>query len=383
MSYIHLKDHKYYEDIFDHVTVMGGRRNYASFEGFRKKFLEIASDQPPDSYRNVMHLNWFYMLMVGNELVERYDKRESEIQQMMASDQAKDEQIAAARLTSEPVCEHCGKTGLRITSKDLMHRGEDYAHDDPEYVLFMLRCPHCGKHSTYWEDGSMWEHRITRCPKCKTIMSEKSTRRDKVITTVHKCPSCKHSYTDKLDLNHKEKDPDPDYERDRYIFCLQDKKMLDEHRDGKWRLEGIIQMGKEFKEREDNKHIYDAMANIKKPKIAELSAILAPMLEKAGYIEFSLDKPEMGKDVVLGFNCLDGKSERSDYDSEKTLKKTVEKALADTNWRLMSDGIHYRLGYLSGRLRAYEGEEGLKSLVMKSRRISSPGSSMPPRQKNR
>ncbi len=368
MSYIHLKDHDYYENIVDHVTVMSGRRNYASFEEFRKKFLEIASDQPPDSHRNVLHLNWFYMLMVGNELVERYDKRESEIQEMMSSDQAKDEQIAAARLTSEPACEHCGKTGLRIISKDLMRRGEDLKYDDPEEVLFMLRCPHCSKNSACWEDGSMWERRVTRCPKCKTIMLEKSTRRDKVITTTYTCPSCEHSYKDKLDLNHKEKEPDPDYDKDRYIFCLQDKKMLEEHRNGKWRLEGLIQMGKEFKEREDNKHVYDAMAELKKPKIAELSNILAPVLEKAGYIEFSLDKPEMGKDVVLGFNCLDGKGERSDYESEKTLKKTVEKALEDTNWRLMSDGIRYRLGYLSGRLRAYEREEDLKALVVKSKK---------------
>ncbi len=31
--------------------------------------------------------------------------------------------------------------------------------------------------------------------------------------------------------------------------------------------------------------------------------------------------------------------------------------MRETNWRLMSDGISYRLGYLNGRLRAYEGEE--------------------------
>ena len=35
----------------------------------------------------------------------------------------------------------------------------------------------------------------------------------------------------------------------------------------------------------------------------------------------------------------------------------------------MSDGIHYRLGYLSGRLRAYEQEEDLKNLVMKDKKL--------------
>lgn len=125
----------------------------------------------------------------------------------------------------------------------------------------------------------------------------------------------------------------------------------------------MARLGKEFKEREDNKHIYDAVNELKKPKIAELSAILKPALEKAGYTEFGLDKPEISKDVFVGFSCLDGKSERGDYDSEKTLRKIVKEALADTNWRLMSDGIHYRLGYLNGRLRAYEREEDLKDLV--------------------
>lgn len=35
----------------------------------------------------------------------------------------------------------------------------------------------------------------------------------------------------------------------------------------------------------------------------------------------------------------------------------------------MSDGISYRLGYLNGRLRAYEREEDIKNLVMKSKKL--------------
>jgi hypothetical protein len=40
----------------------------------------------------------------------------------------------------------------------------------------------------------------------------------------------------------------------------------------------------------------------------------------------------------------------------------------------MSDGISYRLGYLNGRLRAYEREEDLKELVIKSRKLKPKGS---------
>ena len=126
-----------------------------------------------------------------------------------------------------------------------------------------------------------------------------------------------------------------------------------------------------MQEKRDNKHIYDAVKDIKKPKIPELIPLLSEPLKKEGYIEFHLDKPEMGRDVYIGFSCLDSKSDRKDYDSRKTLKKLVDSALDDTNWRLMSDGVSYRLGYLNGRLRAYENEDDLKKLVSKIKKPDS------------
>lgn len=134
-------------------------------------------------------------------------------------------------------------------------------------------------------------------------------------------------------------------------------------------FEEMARLGEELNEKQDNKHIYDAVKEMKKPKIAELIPLLSEPLQKAGYIEFSLEKPEVGREVRVGFSCLDSKSDRGDYDSRNTLRKLVQKALEDTNWRLMSDGIHYRLGYLSGRIRAYEGEDELKELVMKSKKL--------------
>lgn len=93
MSYTHLRERKYYEDIVDRITVEHGRRAMANFEKFQKKFLKLASDQPPDSHRNVLHLNWFYMLLVGNDLLERHDKRDADIEKIMASDKDKLRQV--------------------------------------------------------------------------------------------------------------------------------------------------------------------------------------------------------------------------------------------------------------------------------------------------
>jgi hypothetical protein len=117
------------------------------------------------------------------------------------------------------------------------------------------------------------------------------------------------------------------------------------------------------KERKQNKSLYDAIAKIKKLTIFELQKLLDPILEKAGYVKLEFEKPEMQKDVILGFGLQDSKPGRSEWDSVHELQKLLKKALEGTNWRLMSDGVRYRLGFLTGRLRGVEGEENLKKLV--------------------
>lgn len=358
----HLKDRSYYEDIYDRLTVEDGRRGMKVYDDFFTDFeKKLPKDGKIDRPGNAILLNAFYIGVVGNDLIERYNKRGQSISEMMARDEAKDAQLAEVRLTEEPSCRHCHKQGLRIIDKSLMHRSEEYEYGDPEEVLFMLKCPYCKKNSVYWEDGAVWKPKPTLCPRCKAEMNHKTRKNKQSITLVYTCTKCEHSYKDKLDTSTKKEKPDPEYDKDRAHFCLHNKEYRDKLFKIKHDFEEMAKLGKELKEKTDNKHIYDAMKELKKPKIAELSTLLGPVLEKAGYTEFSLDKPEIGKDVIVGFNCLDSKSDREDYDSRKTLQKLVRKTLEGTNWRLMNDGISYRLGYLNGRLRAYEKKTILSS----------------------
>jgi hypothetical protein len=368
--YVHLKERQFYEDIYDRHTVEYARRDIVHYDKFYTELeSKLDKDDTIDRPGNAVILNAFYMQAVGLELLHRYENRDQYIKDWMAKDEAKDDQIATARLTEEPRCQHCSKEGLRIIDKSLIHRGDTYNIDDPEEVLFMLRCPHCEKNSAFWEDGEVWESKPTLCPKCNSKVAQVTKRTKKAITFTYTCISCKHSFKERIDFTEKEEKPDPNFEKDRAHYCLWDKEFREHLFATRKGFEDMAQLGKEFKEKEDNKHIYDAMKEMRKPKIAELTPLLSSVLEKAGYIEFHLDKPEMGRDVFIGFSCLDSKSNREDHDSRKTLKKLVDKALIDTNWRLMSDGISYRLGYLNGRLRAYEHEEDLKELVVKSKKL--------------
>ena len=184
-----------------------------------------------------------------------------------------------------------------------------------------------------------------------------------VFITHYKCLSCGYAKTDELKrtANQREK-PDPDFEADRAKFCLS------KEEGEKWRgeLVGLEQMGRlvdKFKEMDKNKDLYDKVAKIKKLTIIELEKLLAPALEKENYIHLQLANPEIDRNVVVPFTVQDLKTGRESRASEYDLKRIIKKILNDTNWRLMTDGVSYRLGVLTGRLKGYESEEDLLKLV--------------------
>ena len=67
--------------------------------------------------------------------------------------------------------------------------------------------------------------------------------------------------------------------------------------------------------------------------------------------------------IILNFTVRDMEEKREEYDSRKTLQKTIESVLEDKNWALASEGVSYRLGLLDGRIRGYESKEDLEQLT--------------------
>lgn len=86
-------------------------------------------------------------------------------------------------------------------------------------------------------------------------------------------------------------------------------------------FEGMAQLGKEMQEKRDNKHIYDAVKDIKKPKIAELIPLLSEPLEKEGYIEFHLDKPELGARCICRIQLLGQQVQSKRLRQQKDIEK--------------------------------------------------------------
>jgi hypothetical protein len=305
----------------------------------------------------------FYFSMVEMPAAMRVAEREETIAKWMKQDEEKDRRLADAHIAGGTYCRSCGKD-MRVISKDYMHR-EGHTEDD---ILFMFECDACNKRKAFWQDGTEWEGARIKCDKCGSDMKSTHKTKGKVITTTMTCTNakCGHIETDVMDLSEdtvKEEEPvDPYYELDRKRFLF-DSDMIFKCQQKAQHLERMRKLEAGAEDRSEHADIYDAIKDIKKLKIAQLSELLAPVLAKKKYADFKLGEPQLGREVTLDFNCLDSEADREEYKSKKDLHKLIDKTLVDTNWRLMSDGVSYRLGYLSGRLKAYESEEDLKKLV--------------------
>lgn len=303
----------------------------------------------------------FYFSMVESVAANRHNEREKIIAEWMQHDQEKDQRLADAHIAGGMYCRSCGKD-MQIISKDYMHR-EGHKEDD---ILLMFECDACNKRKAVWQDGTEWEGARIHCEKCGGDMTSAHKAQGKVITTTMTCTKCNHVETDVMDLS---KDPvkqeervDPYYELDRKRFVF-DSDMIFRFQQKAQHLERLRKLHADAADRVEHVDVYEAVKDIKKLKIAQLTELLTPLLAKKKYTEFKLGDPQLGREVSLDFSCLDAEASREEYQSKKGLHKLIDKVLADTNWWLMSDGVGYRLGYLTGRLRAYESEEELKKLV--------------------
>ena len=356
INFKHLKDHAYYSELYDRMTIdeceCWDSEVYDAHAKSDKKF-------DPTKPSRKLHGGLLADLALCFRKGDRYTKKEDVINRWMTNDQLRDEKVENAIEPKGVRCFHCSSSNMTCISRDLMH----YANDKDE-VLFMFQCGKCGKCRAYWENGNEWHPKPVLCEKCRTEMNSNSIRKGNVIETINSCPSCYHQKLDSFDLSLKEEVIEPDFEMKRRKYCLsteEGKKYVF----GTMHLESATRLMGEQEEREKNSELYEAIAKIRKLTVIEIKNLLDPILEKADYTKLEFEKPEITKDVIVGFSLQDAKSGRSQHDSVNEIQKLFKSSLEDTNWRLMSDGLSYRLGYLQGRIKGVEGEESLRKLVEK------------------
>ncbi|MEX2305000.1 MAG: hypothetical protein WD595_02295 [Waddliaceae bacterium] len=354
-----MKNKQHYIDRYDELTVEKCRRLETIHQEGLKKDPPKAKGKKISEEGAVQVHAYAHNLMMFFEKGEAYVNKEKTIQKWMERDKALDELLESTQPPKDIRCLTC-RSLTKVTNKHIHSEGLD----GEDRVLFMFECPNgCLPHRAFFNDGEEWKSKPVLCTKCKLDMDHDVQREGNTITTIDTCPNCKHVAKDSFTLSSREeKKVDKNYVKDRDRFCLSEKEGQ-EYIETRRQMESIKEFMDERKGKQKHQKDCEAIDKLKKLTIVDLENLLTPLCEKAGYIKLTFDAPDMGKDLIVSFRVNDSKSDRQDKASTHDLQKIIKKALVDSNWRLMSDGCSYRLGIVTGRLRAYEKEEDLLDLV--------------------
>lgn len=348
----YFKERSYYNDLYDRQTVDECRQWERICKKDDGKPIDLGEGELTKEGR-ANFLNGMFEFTVHFIKGESYIKKEETIKEWMSRDKTRDDFLEN---TKPPLvkCKTCFRE-MNFESKHLWGKNDDR-------ILFLFACPNgCLPNGAVFENGEEWVREPDLCPKCKAEMTRTSEEKEEKITTTYKCSSCGHTIIDKFDALPKKKEIDPDFEKDRARFCLSMEEGLKFIQE-KHNWEELDKIIKKEEEKKENKELYDKVDQIKKLSIPQFKEYVINLLKIEVYINLIFEKPEMGPVVSLGFSIEDPTSQQ-EYDSRLKLSKILKKGLEETNWRLMSDGISYRLGVLTGRFRVYEKEEDLVKLL--------------------
>ncbi len=353
MTYQHLKERSHYEDRYDHFTVERCRW-YEEPRPISDEELAAAEMSLADIQRcHDLVTGWSIFQLAG----DRYLQREESIVRWMEKDKRRDEMVERARVPTVH-CSSCGKA-MECVYTDV----RSDIDSDREWLEFFLCCKPCKQGKDVYENGSEVPRKPILCEKCNQEVETDIKKKNGKRYYVETCKHCGHVEETLSTLDEKKKEPTPEeidrYEHDKKRFCLTDQQG---QRYRAWQEE-MKHLDDAKKEQEANSEFYDKLMEVKKLNIAGLEKLMKPALKKAGYgdLHFTMSPP--AQQIILNFSVRDMEEKREEYDSRKTLEKTIEGILEDKNWALTSEGVSYRLGMLDGRVRGYESKEDLEQLT--------------------
>jgi len=361
----YLKPEQHYIDRYDLSTIY---KTLDIVDVYQKTYQEMVKDprntESPTQTRN--HLNRMLYDHLFYYLTHRYEKKKGQISEWVEKDRRQQDMYDNTPAPEDIHCK-CGAVMQSGTFKDLRSNSDD----ENLRMLFFFDCPNCKKRKAVYDNGEEWIVKPKICPNCSKKINETITRKRDVLTIITTCKACGYTNKEVDDFNKrhaeweiqhaKEEQKDKALlEKYRHLFCLteeQGQAGLNERE----ALEVAVVIQKEEQEKYDSQE-YTQTSQLKRLKFTDLEQRLIEPLTKAKFIKFTLDKPEDGPGFIVPFSVQDANSDRSGRTSEYELRQLIKELLKDTNWRLMTGHISYRLGYLSGRIRGYDSEEDLMQL---------------------
>ena len=354
----HLRATEYYEDLYDLftikdclLTVESSRKVIQDKQKIGKRKLEISVDG-------------FENLLLYFRKGERYRNRTSTIQEWKTKDEKLDNRLNTAVFPSYIPCQYCGmeieEEGRHI--EDILNLNSR--------VQFFAHCKNCQKVMLVYDNGDIYSPKPSLCPKCNSKLKTTSTYKQNISTIKESCPKCQ--YRNRIVIDHKQEDLRRELEEKtnsdllekyRSIYCLSDEEGQKYIQDME-NLKRLTEMIKDSEEKKKDPH-YQKAIKVKKLTSVELLKLLTKKFEDEKYQSLSFGNPDIERFVIIPFTVQDAKKSRQKEKSIQELRTLINKHLENTNWRLMSTGIEYRMGYLTGRLKGYERDEELAKYLKK------------------
>ena len=356
----HLKEATYYNDLYDLFTVQKCLRFIESWNNTLKEKSNAKELKKYSKEDKVQYLKSALNMALFHIKGERYQSRSSTIREWMNRDRILDEKLDNAQVPQDVLCPQCSSK-MDIMFKDLYDSGS-------LRVLFFFECSKCKKRKGLFDNGEEFVSRPQHCPRCKKEIKISCVEKNKVLKWMTNCKSCGYKETE-ID----------DFDKDKAVRLekeAKDRDLLKKHRaefclseaEGQEYIESISRMESimEYLQKADQKRTdpdYIKVSELKRLSVVDLEKLIIETMDKEKYSKLMLDKPDIDRYVIVPFTIQDADSSRVEADSIRKFHKAIKKALEGTNWRLMNEGVNYRLGYLSGRLKGYEQEEDLLQLV--------------------
>ena len=350
----YLKSKQHYIDRYDRLTVERCRWAEKAVTGSKVQKHHKKKLDEKESERMTGAFNKLHLYFVQGEM---YSKKEGAITKWMSEDEERDRFYENAKAPSDIKCLTCDREMF------VSHDHLETNLDKPDRVLFMYDCTlgHTPRRAFY-NDGEEWNYKKPLCPKCQTPFEQVDKDTDKQFNTISTCPNCGHVEESKIPKTADKEKEDLDFEKDRARFCNDEEGM--KYVEWMNTAKELTKVVEKIEEKEKNKDLYDKVENLRKLTVPQLKQHITESLSDESYTNLVFEQPNIERIVTIGFSIEDP-TEQEEYDSRTKLSKFLKETLKETNWRLMSDGIDYRLGVLTGRLRCYEKEEDLVKLMQK------------------
>ncbi len=352
MDYLHPKS--YYDDQYDLHTIEQSLEYWSVGKKMQEKRSEFKGTDEEFQRETLKVVSYMTNILK----IERFRHRTEQIGEWMERDRKIQEVLDIATPPDDIRCTACS-SDTNITSRDLFD-----AYDKHPYVLFMFECIKCHKRQALYADGRPWHYEPSRCPKCSEALESTVKHGKDTLTTIYTCTSCSYSRKDVDDFAKSRKEREAKEKRDTELLTKYRNEFCYSEKDGQEAVQSmdtIVRVVDEIKakEKKEADPVYQQAMKLKKISIVDMEKLIVDAVTPQKYIRFTLGQPIMGRFIEVSFTVQEGDSSRHEYDSRNELRKLIIKALEGTNWRLMSDGITFRLGVLAGRLKGLENPDDI------------------------